>query len=308
VWDVASGKLLYTLNTPDNSYHLSFSGDSQKLLVSVPIPAWIEPPSIVKDDNREMGIYVWNLSDGSLDQIIPGYDNWIREVAFSPDGKILAVGGEGSNVYLWNVPEFTLNTRINTGIGAQDLVFSPDNKYLLTATRNIFQLWKTSTWEKVFESTTGTEWNWTMVAFSSDSKMFGVALKNRIRVYDINSLKPLLTLDGVPVDVFSQTRFSFRDNNTNVSIQNGDDVWVYGIEKGKLLEKQQNRNLGEINTSIFDFNFIRSAIWNGMNISMKEKYVEGNGLPLGGIAVSPDYSLIAGGNIYGVVWIWGINP
>jgi WD40 repeat protein len=306
VWDVASGKLLYTFDTPDNSYHLTFSGDSQKLLVSVPAPAWIKSPSIVKNDDRETGIFVWNLSDGTLDQIIPGYENWIREVAFSPDGKILAAGGEGSNVYLWNIPEFTVKGIINTGLGVNDLVFSPDNQYLLTVDnhKSIVRLWSTSDWRMVSEYDVTSGGSWPMVAFSSDSKMFGVGISSRVRIYAVNSLKPILTLDGTPVDTYGHTGFAFTDSNSIISIVNGDDVWIYGLDKGKLIGKKQNTMSGDYNLGFSDLNFARNAAGSGLIISMKERFNGG----LLGIATSPDHSFIAGGNEFGAIWVWGIEP
>ena len=84
-------------------------------------------------------INIWDLTTIQPPvRVLPG-DNWIKDLAFTPDGSILgAVAGDG--IYLW---------RTTTGrqmayypiSQAQALAFSPDNTLLAVAQLGGVSLW-----------------------------------------------------------------------------------------------------------------------------------------------------------------------
>ena len=55
---------------------------------------------------------------------------WIRALAFSPDGKTLASGGDDKMVRLWNVQTGKSVRVLRAGSGVNALAFSPDGKML----------------------------------------------------------------------------------------------------------------------------------------------------------------------------------
>jgi WD40 repeat protein/uncharacterized caspase-like protein len=87
VWDVPSGKLLYRLPDPEDSYALcgAFSEDGNSLLLGT----W----------NRSVHLY--NLADGKLAHTFKGHRGKVRAVAFSPVGPYVASGAEDGLVKIW---------------------------------------------------------------------------------------------------------------------------------------------------------------------------------------------------------------
>src|SRR5437899_1629904 len=100
----------------------------------------------------------------------------VRILAFPPDGKTLAAGGDDCTVWLWDIP--SRKPRATLGdhlIDTKNVAFSPDGKKLaVTSGGESLKIWDVRTGRKVldWENRSG---GLTCVAFSPDGQMMATA-------------------------------------------------------------------------------------------------------------------------------------
>lgn len=124
IWDVSSGSETQRLEHNSAISDIAFSNDSRRLVSS-------------SFDNTTR---VWSINNG---QEIMRLTQPASAVALNADGSLLATGG--FDVTVWEVPG---GRAIPVIKGQEDevrtLLFSPDGKYLATASGNIVRLWEIS--------------------------------------------------------------------------------------------------------------------------------------------------------------------
>jgi len=128
LWDVVSGQELRALDgKPGGVYSVAFSPDGKLLAtVSNEIFATKEnafglAPGFVK---------IWDLATGTAQSEFRGTYQ-IRSLAFSPDGRTLAVGQRDGNVLYWDTTARRMMETVRaTRPGINALAYSPDGRIL----------------------------------------------------------------------------------------------------------------------------------------------------------------------------------
>ncbi|MEK8016451.1 MAG: TIR domain-containing protein, partial [Candidatus Parabeggiatoa sp.] len=132
----------------------------------------------------------------SSERVVMEGDRSINHVAFSPDGSLIAGGGERS-VHIWDA---TSGQRLHTLIGhtntVNHVVFSPDGKRLATTSDDTARLWEVKS-GKPLATLSGHTDRVTHAAFSPSGNLLATASwDNTARLWEVKSGKPLATLSG----------------------------------------------------------------------------------------------------------------
>jgi hypothetical protein len=142
LWDVETGALVHRLTPPrGRADALVFSDDSSRLVsVGGELGGLNEPGEVV----------LWDLAKGKEVRAFTGHEGKVCSVAISPDGRMLATGGQDKTLRLWEVASGKERGRIT---GHEDPVlsmeFSPDSRMLAARSSDApLYLWDIYTTQK----------------------------------------------------------------------------------------------------------------------------------------------------------------
>ena len=121
VWDVASWSQMLSFDVPADSlwlFGISFSPDGK----------WLAAGAA-----QNGTVYFWSAETGQLVSTLEqGNKNDVHDIAFSPDGTLLATGGTDYFARIWSLAEKKELQKISL-IGMYSLALSPDGTLLATA-------------------------------------------------------------------------------------------------------------------------------------------------------------------------------
>ena len=126
-----------------------------------------------------------------------------RDACFSPDGKILAGGGLGDSLHLWEIPSGqllkTLTAHKIVVSGAQ---YTPDGKNFVSIGSESLKIWNPKNWEllKTVQFTTKYPRPYLI---SPDSKIIAVGFDYKAQIWNISDGQLLETIEVKPKGVDS---------------------------------------------------------------------------------------------------------
>ncbi|MFX0141180.1 MAG: WD40 repeat domain-containing protein, partial [Candidatus Hodarchaeota archaeon] len=132
LWEVVSGKLLYTLEGHgDWIGSLCFNPDG----------------TILANGSGDNNIYLWDVNTGKLINTLAGHNGSVYCVCFGPDGTILASGSSDNTIRLWEVVSGKLICTLEGHISViLCLDFNPDGSILASGSRDhSLKLWDMKT-------------------------------------------------------------------------------------------------------------------------------------------------------------------
>jgi WD40 repeat protein len=165
----------------------------------------------------------------------PAETKALYEVAYSPDGKVLATGGESTVVHLWDVAAWK---RLRSLTGHTDevwgLAFRPGGEQLASASKDkTVKIWDLETGREI-RTLTGHTAEVADLAYSADGKRLASASWDKtLRLWDAETGKAIRTFEGHTGAVF-KVKFS-PDGHRLASGAADPSVRLWDVATGRLL-------------------------------------------------------------------------
>jgi WD40 repeat protein len=301
---------------------VAFSGDG-KLLAS---GSWQVENTLATRGWGE--IKVWDRATGQVKATLRGHRSRVRSVAFSPDGKLLASGGEAEDhglakargeIKLWDAATGKLKAVIKSLTGpVESMVFSPDGKLLASGGGEMHKpgevkLWNVAT-GKLKSSLEGHTNRVYSVSFSGDGKLLASASHDvTIRVWEVATGKQQAALTGYVTQI-NAVAFS-RDGKLLASATRGSGsvkLWEVATGKEKVNLTGHSGGVSSVAFSPDDTLLASSGNDNVVRLwdvaSGKEKAVlKGHTGEVLSIAFSPDGKTLASGSWDRTVKLWDLT-
>jgi WD40 repeat protein len=145
VWDRRAGKELRRWKIKGWAYAVALAPDAQRALISERVP-------LVFDSGRHTGVKLWAAGSGQMQRDLSAtFKEYISAAAFSPDGKLLALGrggetdGLNGKITLVDPASGNKLRELTPGHlnGATDVQFHPDGKHLASSGRDtVVRIWQ----------------------------------------------------------------------------------------------------------------------------------------------------------------------
>jgi len=164
LWRVSDGTWVRTFKYTSGGHPLDFSPDG--ILLASGLCGEYDVRISLECLRGE--VWLWRVSDGTLVRTLDGRVGDVWDVAFSPDGTLLAAA-TGGGIRLWRISDGTLLRTLEGDTSS--VAFSPDGTLLASGeTRGLIRLWRVSD-GYLARTLDGHTWAVESLAFSPDGNL-----------------------------------------------------------------------------------------------------------------------------------------
>ncbi|MGH3547748.1 MAG: NACHT and WD repeat domain-containing protein [Pseudonocardiaceae bacterium] len=244
---------------------------------------------------------------------LTGHDSVVTNVAFSPDGRILASGSYDNTAKLWDMANHRLITTLTDHTGVvRAVVFSPDGRTLATASDDHrVKLWAMPT-GRLITTLTGHKSAVLGVAFSPDGHTLATASDDgTAKLWDVTSRQVIATLTG-HTDTVGGVAFS-PNGRTLATASDDGTVKLWDVTTGRLITSLAG-HIGALLGVAFspDGHTLASAGFGGIaqlwEVATGRLLVNlpGHPLAVSAVAFSPDGHILATASLDGTTKLWEV--
>jgi RNA polymerase sigma factor (sigma-70 family) len=205
-------------------------GDSQLVCVALSVDGKL----VAGGDPSKKAVRLWNARTGAPERTLDTGEAQPWSLAFSPDSRSLAVGGQkgdhSGEVSLWDVKAGKAKYRLKQLTYVTAVAFSPDGKMLAgSSSGQLIQVWDVQKGELIV-FLTGSQHGQRTIAFSPDSTLVAAGGHDgKVRLWDARTGKLNETLQGHGDEVHS-IAFS-PDGKTLASASQDETLRLWPLSK-----------------------------------------------------------------------------
>jgi len=219
LWDAATGKEVRQFPNINQPLAMTFSPDGKMIATT-----W------------NPYCCLWDVATGKEVRRLEGHQNAVRGVAFSPNGKQVATGGDDGTLRLWDPATGKEQRRIDCPSGR--IAYSPDGKSIASTDMDgIIHFWDPENGKELRQLRGHKKGVWSVI-FSPDGKRLASASRDgTLRLWDLTVFRQShLLAENLEEDVLSSIAFSPGGALLASGHQDG-TIRLWDVEKGT--EKQR---------------------------------------------------------------------
>jgi WD40 repeat protein len=258
-------------------------------------------------------IRLWDVASGREVRTLSGHTDWVKSVAFSPDGRLLASGSDDDTIKLWDVASGR-EVRTLTGHTSDvfSVAFSPDGRLLASGSNDkTIRLWDVASGSLV-RTLTGHTDRVLSVAFSPDGRLLASGSGDRtIKLWDVATGSLVRTLSGHTDWVFS-VAFS-PDGRLLASGSSDKTIKLWEVASGREVRTLSGHTWSVYSVAFSpDGRLLASGSWQVIKLwdvatGSLVRTLEGHTSYVTSVAFSPDGRLLASGSWDNTIKLWDIS-
>jgi RNA polymerase sigma factor (sigma-70 family) len=151
------------------------------------------------DRNAPHLVRLWDVATGKVKHTLEGHTWYVLDIAFSPDGRLLATAGERGPAFVWDTTSGKRVAALPKGlpVTATAIAFSRDGRFLVTAlAAGPMRVWETATWT-VRNDFPGHRDRPTVLTFTPAGQLLSGSVDTTVLAWD---LRPPRVAGSVPLD------------------------------------------------------------------------------------------------------------
>ncbi len=197
IWDIKSGKLVTTYETPKEVNSVTVTTDGKKILFGTVGEYVQQGLQIAEIDSR---VYLWNLESG--EEIASfRHDGGVYAVAMTPNERYIVSGSGTGNVKVWNMEsreeEVTFGYDKLGVPGVYSLAITPDGQQIISVSgHGNMTLWDLKSGKEVVTFSGHNQIIKTLAITSDGRLVVSGSYDKTLKVWDVISGKELATLKG----------------------------------------------------------------------------------------------------------------